>query len=339
MNDCESNNGSEKIDGVKIKQEKCTPPSSPSTSNRVNGATNQLVGDLLIERKPIAEPIRSSNEILADLFKVFNAAPPTLDDTCNIDTKRKKVKKEKKSKKSKKDSRRISDTDNDSKSSADGKSRKVKKEKKRKVKKEKKHKKSKNEEDNGNAELTEDKQIDVLIKKEIPDIDAGLTSTARHASTSKDNTDTLGKLSDTKATGESEEKRPKLGGIQVSLTNDTDGSTSKRKIVIKSLVNSEVFKESVKESERKEKEKKEKIKERVKDKKRKHEKHGSHRRRSQEKRSRHRSRSSSLSLSDEETYLRERDRETRKQHKVHVFYLPKNWQFHDYNFFSNTGAP
>lgn len=330
VNDSESN-GSEKIGGVKIKQEKLTPPSSPSTSNKINGATDELVGDLLSERKPIAEPIRSSNEILADLFKVFNAAPPTIDDTCSTDTKKKKVKKDKKSKKSKKDSRRNSNSDNDSKSSADGKSRKVKKEKKRKGKKEKKHKKSKSEDDNGNTEVANDKQIDALIKKEFPDVVAGPSSTSRHGDTSKNNKDALSRLSETNVTEECDEKRPKLGGIQVSLTNDTDGSTSKRKIVIKSLANSEVFKESVKESERKEKEKKDRIKEREerKDRKRKRDKHGTNRRRSQEKRSRHRSRSSSLSLSDEETYLRERDREARQHHKVYNFYLPKHGQFHD----------
>lgn len=338
-------NDSDTFGGVTIKQEKITPPSSPSSLSlkQLNNVstTDQSASKSSDERKPITEPIRSSDEILADLFKVFNAAPPTLDD---IDTKAKskKAKKDKKSKKHKKDSHRDSASDGESRSSSDGKVRKVKKEKKdkkeKKAKKDKKRKRSKSDDD---EKVVIKKEIgEVVVKNEPDDSHNKDISSERHSkdksverhskdktsdrhNSDKNNKDgqnvaSTSKDTETTASYDAEPKNSQLGGIQVSLSKDSDGTTKTRKIVIKSLVNSEVFKETVKESERKEKEKIDKSREREERKARKRKHEHERNQRSEEKRSRHRSRSSSLSLSDEETYLREREREARKHQKVRL---------------------
>lgn len=109
--------------------------------------------------------------------------------------------------------------------------------------------------------------------------------------------------------------------IQVSVTKDNDGATSKRKIVIKSLVNSTVYQDTLKEVKQKEqvklkeKEKererereKAKERERDRDRNRDKQKHSSGQSKSHNKDHRKQRSRSSLSLSDEETYLRERER-------------------------------
>lgn len=309
----------DKVDGVTIKKEKVTPPPSPTTSK----SFISIADTALTERKPVTQPIQSSSEILADLFKVFNAAPPTIEDTSPVE-KRRKVKKEKKSKKRKKESRRDSDSDAESKSSSqDTKSRK---EKKRKVKKEKKHKKSK--EDNASADDKKPKTNNSVAVKKEPTNDhrpstSSTATTSDVKTASADAGPSISISQTTTATKESDDKRKQFDGIQVSVTKNTDGATSKRKIVIKSLVNSDVFKESSKDSERKESERKDKERDEHSERKRRRDGHNrrTEEQRSEEKRLRRetahpRSRESSLSLSDEETYLRERDRESRRMNKV-----------------------
>lgn len=290
---------------IKIKQEKLTPPASPNidkiSATELN-ITDNLLENVLDERKPIAEPIKSSNEILADLFKVLNAAPPTLDSdndengsTKDSTHKKKKNKKEKKLKKHKKRSRSNSKSSSDE--SPKNKSKKAKKSKKSNGndrKTVKKHKKSKERE-------IKTVQSDVVIKKEKFDETDKKSAKNEIESTPYD---------DTKSKKTEEKKQPL--SIQVSVTKDNDGSIGKRKIVIKSLVDSTVYQETLKEVDVKQKAKehsklKEKAKERTRDKDRR--KHSSRRSKSHEKDHRRaRSRSSSLSLSDEETYLQERER-------------------------------
>lgn len=320
------------MDKVKIKQEKITPPGTPthkstSAASQLN-ITDDLLDNILGERKPIPEPIKSSNEILADLFKVFNAAPPTLDDddgTATKDSKKKKKhKKERKVKKEKKRSRTNSET-----KSSDG--DEVAKSKKRKAKKSKsdadeskRHKRHKKSKDHG-IKL---ENLDVFIKKEkIDDVQAMAVEAFK--------TDTEPKSSDFDQTkAKSSDKNPSMR-IQVSVTKDTDGSIGKRKIVIKNLADSAVYKDTIKEVDAIQKEKEEKEREKHKEKEkhrdierekrkvkertaeREKRKHRSHHSKSKERdhRSRAQSHSSSLSLSDEETYLRERERE-RERHKV-----------------------
>lgn len=286
------------VSKVKIKKEKLTPPPSPKDPNDFD-ITNDMLDSLLGDRKPIAEPIKSSNEILADLFKVFNAAPPTLDDDgadANIreGKSRKKHKKEKKSKKHKKRNR--SDESTDSGNDEKPKSKKVKKEKSNKS--EKKHKKSKSKERNTNKD-------DIVIKKEKCDT----TETAVKVKKVNDPIDGSKENGSNDSKSVSEKKSPL--GITVSLTKDNDGTTSKRQIVIKNLVNSEVYQNTIKEVEARLKEKeKEKVRKKNREKEKDREKRKKHRSRSKDKhnhRESRRSHSSSLSLSDEETYLRERE--------------------------------
>lgn len=286
------------VNKVKIKKEKITPPPSTKDPNDFD-ITNDMLDSLLGERKPIAEPIKSSNEILADLFKVFNAAPPTLDDdgidaNTQASKRKKKHKKEKKSKKHKKRSRSGESTYSECDELP--KSKKTKKEKVNKS--EKKHKKSKSKERNTDKD-------GIVIKKEKCD----MTENVVKVKIEKDPEDESKEKSSKDLKSSSEKKAPL--GITVSLTKDNDGTTSKRQIVIKSLVNSEVYQNTIKEVEAQQKErekvrKKDKEKDREKDR----EKRKKHRSRSKDKHNRkesRRSRSSSLSLSDEETYLRERE--------------------------------
>lgn len=326
------------MDIVKIKKEKLTPPATPNRHND-NAAASELdiaenmLDNILGERKPNTDEIKSSNEILADLFKVFNAAPPILDDD-NSTTSHHKKKKHKKEKKVKKEKKRCR-TNSECKSSADeshkSKKPKLKKSKKRHrsdkddgdgsddSKRHKRHKKSKLKEHD--AETT-DKQ-DVVVKKEKTD--PQIVSGAGDGDSSSGGDGVGGKVIPTKVTTDDEKKskNPKMQ-IQVSLTKDNDGSIGKRKIVIKSLVDSTVYHDTIKEVDAKQMEKdREKQKEKEKDKGREKEqrdrdkdkekrKHSSRSTKLHEKEEHHhhhrRSRSSSLSLSDEETYLRERER-------------------------------
>lgn len=312
------------MDSIKIKQEKLTPPSTPNINSSAAGfnITDDLLDNILGERKPAAEPIKSSNEILADLFKVFNAAPPTLDEdgsTKDSTHKKKKQKKEKKVKKEKKRSRENSET----KTTGDEhkvKKRKAKKSKKHdgaecdiETKRHKRHKKSKE------PAIKTDKH-DVVIKQERIE-EANKRTASGNAVESKSHDEDKSK----------KDKQPPIL-IQVSVTKDNDG-IGKRKIVIKSLVDSTVYQHTLKEVDAKQKEKereklkeeerekekdrdREKAKERARDRERR--KHSSRSSKSKEKehRSRARSHSSSLSLSDEETYLRER--EVRERYKVSI---------------------
>ncbi|XP_017007618.3 protein Son [Drosophila takahashii] len=87
---------------AKIKAESLAPQRR-SNSKEQDEETEDSDSSSSTEDKKAIVPVKSSNEILAELFGVFNAAPPEelLDDK-NLLKKKKKVKKEKKEKKAKK---------------------------------------------------------------------------------------------------------------------------------------------------------------------------------------------------------------------------------------------
>lgn len=81
------------FDGVRIKQEKITPPPSPSHAS-LNGTYIEAAA---ADDKSSIGPVKSSSEILGELFQVFSAEVP--EDLVPAAGSRKKHKKEKKSKK------------------------------------------------------------------------------------------------------------------------------------------------------------------------------------------------------------------------------------------------
>lgn len=330
---------------IKIKQEKISPPPSRSVSSERADTT---------DTKPVAEPVKTSSEILADLFKVFNAAPPKINDTDgeNDDAEgdsdsatvthkhKKKHKKEKKTKKPKHKKRDRSSSDDansntdlasNDKKKASSKSHKVKKEKKREKRKadngieddskHKRHKKSKDRDKIRSSETA------IVVKKEKCTDDEGddgdetdreMQKSMEQAAEPKKHT-TKNKAIDRlneklKERRKSNDKLKDSASSQstTSTKDDVDLGGGRKKIVIKSLVNSTVFRDTMKEVDAKQKEKertKEKEKTREKEKTKEKEKK-SHGERTHERRRRsrgHRSGSSSLSLSDEETYLKERE--------------------------------
>ncbi|XP_053679843.1 protein Son [Anopheles nili] len=116
---------------IKIKQEKTTSYEDSSKSETVdklsidvnlrnifsttitsnNGGTEK--GTEIADVKPSVEPLKSSNEILTELFRVFNAAPPEIieDDSDEAPTLEKKKKKHKHKKRSKKKKANGSESD------------------------------------------------------------------------------------------------------------------------------------------------------------------------------------------------------------------------------------
>ncbi|XP_053956176.1 protein Son [Anastrepha ludens] len=140
-----------------------------------NDGDSNMTGASLDEDKKSIAPVKSSNEILAELFKVFNAAPPEelLDDESLLkkNHKHKKDKKEKK-KKVKRVKGVLEDERNDSESNesivpADGKEKKYKH--KHKKKKKHKHKDEKDKERDKNKDKgkkDKDKSKDRLKSKE-----------------------------------------------------------------------------------------------------------------------------------------------------------------------------
>lgn len=335
------------VGNVKIKQEKITPPSTPSAAAGNSDLADNLLDNVLGDRKPEAVPLKSSNEILADLFKVFNAPPPALDsndDSTEESAKKKHKKKHKKEKKAKKHKKRGTESDGSSKDSAEaGKLKKVKKEKKRDKRKsdndddnagdDKSHKKRKKSKD---KEKSADKSEIVIKKEKIDKADDSRPKSDETKVGGKAKSETIVSIkqeSTTKKSPDEKTKRQRITGpssdetkksiekIQVSVsTSDPDGVVGRRKIVIKSLVNSAVYQNTLKEvdikkAREKEREKeKEKEKERLKEREREKRKHSRRRSKSNDKpnEKRRRTHSSSLSLSDEETYLRERERRYNK---------------------------
>lgn len=195
---------------VNIKQEKLTPPNSPKK--------------LEFDEKKTVPPLKSSSELLAELFKVFNAAPP--EDLLNENFKKKKsknkhkkhkkrkhedsdsdldgspMKKKKKNKKSKKSSSSSDDENGEIGSDSNHTSQKHKKLKKHKksdsspTKKKKKSKKnhknsaSSNDDENDKHKesktqlLSDEKSTDLLEKKNQDDFDLTITTLKKESKSS-----------------------------------------------------------------------------------------------------------------------------------------------------------
>lgn len=256
------------LPNVTIKQEKITPPSSPKhelamtdVSDDTLNLFRKIVNDEPIESKPLVKPIKSSNQILAELFQVFNAAPPEVDDVDSKDL----PTHHKKSKKSKK---------------------KHKKEKKTERKSKKKHKKHKKSDKNEikseplsdeNDTTSSDSELEATVKAESkririePDERSGRTKRIKkepkeekHRS-KEESTHSSRKCSHSK-THESSSDQLHSTGDKETMKNDSrlrsDGKAtastsgaSTYKIVIKNLSNSALYKESVRQAEAKEKSK------------------------------------------------------------------------------------
>lgn len=268
---------------VKIKQEKLTPPSSPArnpstattlgTVKHEENSIEQILSESVFasfltpnEDKKTVELTKSSEELLAELFQAFNSAPPSAPLVDEAKTKRakKKHKKEKK-KKHKKKGRSSSDDEN-----ADETEKSEKKVKLKKVKKEKKDK-----------VVVDGKEIknekDKSKKRKLQDPN----STSKHKKRKKDE-----ERKDDLDIDQYEKEL--LDKVRREESSKSDTKT-KSKIVIKSMKNSAVYEENVKQAEEKQKEKE-----------RKHDKYDD----GNLSESDH----SDISLSDEETYERNRSR-------------------------------
>lgn len=269
---------------VKIKQEKLTPPQSPAARSSANST-----GDDDGDRKNVG-PVKSSNQLLNELFQTFNAIVP---DTLFADlssTPKRKMKKEKKSKKSKKDKK-------------DGGDETGSKRHHKKVKKEKKDK----------HETTDDKHCrsssgasQMGIKEEMVVVDAAKTEKRRiECEGGEDGAKRKQIKRERSGSREARERSAKTDHSDSrkkrssSRTKDKSSADNSRvpakstKITIKCLKDSAVFREADRDSKRKASASSSKS----------HRPHH-HRRQSES----HASDTSVLSLSDEETYNRECDR-------------------------------
>ncbi|XP_055593539.1 protein Son [Uranotaenia lowii] len=144
---------------IKIKQEKITSYEDSSRSETVDklmidvnlpnpfatsSSSTSAPDDTAEKESKCVEPLKSSNEILTELFKVFNAAPPEIiEDDSNDEAESSKKKKKKHKKKSKKKKKSGSDS---SSGSENGINEEEIKRKVKKIKKEKDKDKSKNKE-------------------------------------------------------------------------------------------------------------------------------------------------------------------------------------------------
>lgn len=183
-----------------IKQEKITPERDIKTENgdTYNNAVQPLPGATNDddEKKPM-EPVKSSNEILAELFQVLNAAPPNeLMQTDLSFLKREKDKSKKHKSKDKKHKKKKSKIGEDGVSDSDENKKKRKKSKKdkksdkssdesEKLDKDGKHKKSKKRKKSKSRDST-DKVIKKEIKKEKKDESLPKEKESNHKSPAKE---------------------------------------------------------------------------------------------------------------------------------------------------------
>ncbi|XP_037917370.1 protein SON isoform X2 [Hermetia illucens] len=254
---------------VKIKQEKPSPPRVPQKDEIIDEIIPKLFnpnpertsGDDEKEEKKPVEPVKSSNEILAELFRVFNATPPEslLNDNFLLDKKEKKRKEKKHKKKSKKRSRDTSDeydsSDNE----------------KRKKKKRKKHKKHKKENEKADVipkikeeNTSDDKKKDKLRKSPTPPDNIKVSDISDFTISSEDEGDI----------------RMPVAPIAIKKERKCSPKPAPGKIIIKNLKSSKVLEEAEK-------------------------------RLAKEKPNAESGECSEISLSDEETYLREQKERSR----------------------------
>lgn len=302
---------------VKIKEEKITPPPSPrpeikkekddsSTLENILEATasNSLFDfiDTNTDEKKSVEPVKSSNEILAELFQVFSSAP-TDSFLANLNhikksSNKKKHKKEKKHKKHKRKDADLSENENN----GLGRDSSEKKIKLKKVKKEKDHKKKRSE-DKNDDKLLNDSQIKKEKRKSTDE-----PGHKRHKKR-KNEKDILNEITDYRkdhADIDINEYEKQLSEERVSKeaakTNSTHGKT---KIIIKNLKNSAVYEETVKQVEAQDHERAKRLDKKYDD---------------GELSDSSKSKTSGISLSDEETYHRERNEYQERDRREKSYY-------------------
>lgn len=301
---------------VKIKKEKITPPSTPTPpppSSKPSTISDEdayslfrkIINDDPIETKRSIEPIKSSNQILAELFQVFNAPPPEVD----TNLKEQSSAHHKKSKKSKK---------------------KHKKEKKADRKAKKKHKKHKKSDKHDvkieptsadDSSSTSDSGSDngekpnlKRIKSEPNDEEqtkkngTGIPTKKRcHSKTRevvirKEHNDSYDKEKSRNDKKSDLDKRTiskeDLTTKATTKTTTTSSTSSTHKIVIKNLSNSAVYRDTIKQVE---------------------EKLRSRRDRRSDDHDKSDGNDSVFSMSDEEIYLKDR-KETHRDTKTDRFY-------------------
>lgn len=218
---------------IKIKQEKLSPP--PESPKKVE--------ETELEEKKNVEPLKTSNQLLEELFSVFNAAPPEtlLNDELLLSSllKEKKKKSKKSKKKSKKRSRSKSSIDEENLDSSSEK----------KSKKRKKHKKSgrssSDSEKNQSENEAKKKQKKIKKEKKLKEVLAKIE-------------EKIVKLEVPEIPKIPPEELPIESQIEstVEQKSSEKSSTKSNKIVIKSLKNTTIFEESIKLAKEKETKKK-----------------------------------------------------------------------------------
>ncbi|XP_058827516.1 protein Son-like [Topomyia yanbarensis] len=176
---------------IKIKQEKTTSYEDSNRSetvdklsidlnlsnffsSRTTTTSGSVPEDETAKETKSVEPLKSSNEILTELFKVFNAAPPEIiDDDSNDgeEEKKKKRKHKKKSKKKKKDGGNVSSSVSEAEEGEiTKKMKKIKKEKDKEKKKHKEKVKVKKEKDQNKKKESHEKIDEVMAKAEMSSV-------------------------------------------------------------------------------------------------------------------------------------------------------------------------
>ncbi|XP_058461752.1 protein Son [Malaya genurostris] len=261
----EDSNKSETVDKLSIDLNLSNFFSSRTTTN---GALQE---DETMKETKSVEPLKSSNEILTELFKVFNAAPPEIvdDDSRDDEGSKKKRKHKKKSKKKKKD-----DNASDSSAVSDAEEGEIKRVKKIKKEKKKKHK-DKGKEKVKDKEKEDRKKTDKMIKSEMSSVvvkrepkDDGYSRDLKdyrhanehhhhhhhhyHSQSSRDESHHTRIKLEKEDHREYDNERVKDRGKEKE--RDKDDPKSKNKIQIKSLKDSTIFKEVASRDKEKEKE-------------------------------------------------------------------------------------
>lgn len=313
MNSLENSNN---VGNIKIKQEKITPPSTPTpeqdnvkkctSENESLSIFRKILNDEPIETKRLIEPIKSSNEILAELFQVFNAPPPEVD---SVEPKElKESKHSKKSKKSKK------------------KHKKEKKSDRKSTKKHKKHKKSeKNEKsaakcDGGSSSSTSsefDNTVqEVSEKKARSAIKRKINVKETEVVPEKQRRDSATReLPPTSTNAENKDITKNVKNLQGIITKtELSGSN---KIKIKDLSNSDVYRETIKQVEEQAKQKEQKKEKERHRERRKHRSKKSYKRSEEEMTNKSEGDESAFSISDEESYLGYEQTSMHSSHRDH----------------------
>lgn len=282
---------------IKIKKEKVTPPPSPkknadgdaalilsSIDNILDTALSAIKGEK--DEKSAIEPVKSSNEILAELFQVFNSVPPdpltASQEAVDSLLSKKKKKHSKHKKKHKKKGR--SSSDDDEEVTDVHKHRKVKKEKKTKRKRD--DSPSKPDEKRKVKREKHDAPTAIKVERESRSSHKRKRPPTNNDKSAKDATNLDIDIDEYEQKLLEETK--KKSSSSSSTTKSSSAGQRSSKIVIKDLKHSAVYEETVSQVKAKEREK---------------QKSDAAHEDGELSVSAH-SRNSSISLSDEETYLR-----------------------------------